>query len=170
MARVLLFLSSLAPVFLIVGIRLLGSIAAVGIGIVVLGVVLFCVALLVFVKRGKVTSRPIVVTGIRDESYQIPIYLLTFVFPFLFIELKNSWDAAAYIVLILLVLLLLFRTDLSLVNPVLLVLGYHIYAVEAAGGEDLLLIAKNRPRVGGHILGTLLSGNTYLLDLQGTGE
>lgn len=158
-----LFLSSLAPACLVVGVRLLGSEWLWGAALLLCGALLFPVAYLVLRARRSVTPKPIKIGEIRDESYQVPTYLLTFIFPFLFIDIEDVWNAASYIVLILFVAILLFRSDLSLVNPALLMLGYHIYAIQAEGGEDLLLISKARPRVGLSISATLLSGHTYLL-------
>lgn len=166
--RLWLFLSSLAPACLVVGIRLLGSEWLWGAVLLLCGALLFPVAYFVLRTRRSVTPKPVKVSDIRDESYQVPTYLLTFIFPFLFIDIEDFWNAASYIVLILFVAILLFRSDLSLVNPALLMLGYHIYVIQAEGGEDLLLITKTRPRVGLSISATLLSGHTYLLNRSET--
>ncbi len=158
-----LFLSSLAPACVVLGIRLLGSERLLGTAFLLCGLLLFPIAYLVLKTRRSVTPKPIKVSEIRDESYQVPTYLLTFIFPFLFIDIENYWNAASYIVLILFVSILLFRNDLSLVNPALLMLGYHIYVIQAEGGEDLLLISKARPRTGLSLSASHLSGHTYLL-------
>lgn len=163
MTRIWLFLSSLAPACLIVGVRLLGGDWRWGAILILVGVLLFPVAYLVVKTRRSVTPKPITTSEIRDESQQVPTYLLTFIFPFLFIDVADSWNAAAYAVLILFLALLLFHSDLSLVNPALLAMGYHIYTVQAEGGETLLLISRTRPSAGMNVAVVPLSGGTYLI-------
>ena len=168
MTRFWHFISSLSPAVLVVGIRLLGTELCYGFALIAIGILLLPLAFLVLRTRQSVTAKPITVIHSRDESQQVPTYLLTFVFPFLFIDVNNQWNALAYFVLIILIALMLFRSDLSLVNPAILIRGYHIYEVQSEGGEDLLLIARTRPKGGEHLSVRLLSGHFYLLDQEGT--
>lgn len=41
--------------------------------------------------------------------------------------------------------LLLYRTSLALINPFLLILGYHVFSVEIRGQGEAYIIAKRSP-------------------------
>lgn len=168
MTRFLLFVSSLAPAVLVVGIRLIGETPFGGMLTILTGILLFPLSYFVLRLRRSVTPKPIKVVEVADENFQILTYVLTFIFPFLFIDIGDTWNAVAYVVLILFVLVLLIRSDLSLVNPALLVIGYHIYSLRAEGGEDLILISKFKPRLGQALSARKLSGHVYLIDQVGT--
>ena len=164
MTRILLFVSSLAPAVLIVGIRLIGLDPFWGVLLIAIGIALFPLAYLVLKARRAVTPKPVRVADVSDENFQILTYVLTFIFPFLFIDISDMWNAVAYVVLILFVVVLLIRSDLALVNPALLIIGYRIYAVRAEGGEELILISRLKPRRGNTLAATPISGQMYLIN------
>jgi len=167
MSRLLLFLSALAPGFIVSGIRLLSVELLTGIFTIILGCYLLVSGILVIkFRRQDVEPRPVEITQVSDESYQVPTYLLTFIFPFMFIELHDFWNAFAYFVIVVFVAFLLSKTDLSLVNPALLLAGYHMYSVQLSGGDDITLISKSRPRVGSQLVCFPLAGRLYIDSLR----
>lgn len=160
MTRFFLSMSSLAPLIGIVAIRMTEVAAswAVALGIVA---VLSATSLpVVMIARRQAGERPLTVASIRDDSGQIPAYLLTYIFPFAFATVDGPAAAWAYVVFALLLLVLLMRTDLGLVNPVLLAAGFHSFAVETAAGTSLTLIARRGPLVGSRIVAHPIAGET----------
>lgn len=163
MTRILLSLSSMAPLIGIIALRVSdGSmIWAVSLGVVAVLSGLFLP--LVMVARRSVEGRPMTVSSVKDESSQVPVYLLTYIFPFAFATIENTSAAVAYAVFALLLVVLLLRTDLSLVNPVLLAAGIHSYAVTTSTGAAVTLLARAAPLPGSHILATPLAGDAFHL-------
>jgi hypothetical protein len=156
--------SSLVPVLIVLAIRLSGSHCHAAVALVVIGVVLGAFLFGVLQARRRIAAQPFTVKTIRDESQQIPAYLLTYVFPFLFPSVVGWRDVAACLAFALLVLILLFRTDLALVNPLLLAVGFHLYSMTTNSEKSLILVAKAKPSPGQTILAVRLSDTTYKLE------
>ena len=169
MGRTYFFVSALSPAVIISSIRafeLIGAWAWVG---VVIGLLSFFATPALLQGRERVTARVTRPIAVSDKTLGIPSYLITFVFPFLFLsETPSVYTLIAYGVFGLLLVLLLFRSDLGLVNPALLVLGYRLYEVETEF-EELIVISRRRVRKNESLKVHLLSGN-YYLDANGTEE
>lgn len=164
MARFWLFLTSLAPALLIGSVRSTPEWKLWGWIGVLASIALFLSAYFVLFARRRTEPVPIVPKTVKDESTQIPTYLLTFIFPFLFIgDAPDKATLAAYAIFAAMLLTLLYRTDLSLVNPALLALGYHVYAVEVQGYPDSFLVAKKAPQPEASCRAHSLSGNLYIM-------
>jgi hypothetical protein len=101
--------------------------------------------------RETTNEQPYTLTSVKDESAQVPSYLLTYVFPFIFVDLGSNYDLLAYALFVALLALMLLRTDLILVNPVLLVAGYHLFQIESSTGYKGLLLSRERPQAGQEI-------------------
>ncbi len=168
MTRIWLFISALAPALLVVGFRLVASHRFIGIALFALATVAILTVFFILKARSSVVPRLFVISESRDETQQVPTYLLTFIVPFLFVDINDWGNAAAYSVLIVLIAILLYRTDLSLVNPALLALGYHIYSIRDGGGHESLIVSRTRPRVGASIAAVPLSGHIYKVDVNET--
>lgn len=162
MERFWLFISSLSPAILIVSIRLIEKFSVYAwIGIIV-GILSFLLAYSVLSGRKKVGPDPITPLGVQDETDQIPTYLITFVFPFLFLSDTPSFcTLVAYGVFLIFMMALLFRTDVALVNPALLLIGYHVYTVETVSGS-IRVISRRRPVIKTSFKAHSLSGSLYL--------
>lgn len=171
MGRFWLLLTSLSPALMIASIRTFPSCqwgAAAGFFV---GVLMVPATLLLLRKRGEISSDPMIPLGVHDESDQIPAYLITFVFPFLFItESPSQATLVAYSLFAVFLLILLYRADLAVVNPALLMFGFHVYAVEAKTGS-IYLISRRRPVVGVPVNVCRVSGDLYVPEasIKGTG-
>lgn len=162
--KAFLFLTGLAPMAVIFAVRLWGSYPASAIALAVVALCLIVLLPLALRERGKTTSQPFSVASVRDDSHQIPTYLLTYVFPFLFVSVSGWQDLVAYGVFVLLLVVLLLRTDLALVNPLLLAVGYHMYAISTTTGSELTVVSRERLLVGNRILAVKLADSAYKLD------
>ncbi|WP_460793176.1 hypothetical protein [Nocardioides pacificus] len=98
--------------------------------------------------RSATNEQPFKIRSIRDESAQVPAYLLTYLFPFLFLTVSGWRDWVAYAIFAALLVVVIYRTDLVLVNPILLAAGYHVYIIESTSNFEGLLMATKRPLVG----------------------
>ncbi|WP_460870312.1 hypothetical protein, partial [Nocardioides pakistanensis] len=90
-------------------------------------------------------STPVDQGSVADESAQIPGYLLTFVFPFVFLDASDWRDGVAWALFAVLAAALVVTTDLVLVSPVLLLAGYRIYRVETTSGYAGIMLSSFRP-------------------------
>lgn len=170
MTRLLLVLSSLAPIVAIVAIRLIDIQPrwAIVLGLVAL---LFALALpLVLLARRRIEGQPFTVVTVRDDSSQVPAYLLTYVFPFAFAPADSVAVVIGYVFFGLLLVILLVRTDLGLVNPILLAVGLHIFVMDVQRGQSITLIAKSAPLVGSSILAHSITGNTFAFSHLANGD
>lgn len=144
--RLLLFVSSLAPALIIAGIRLVDAHRLLSVLLVALGIIALLLTPLVLFLRRHAGRRELTVSNIKDESSQIPTYLITFVFPFLFLSEDMSRSLiASYIGFVGFMALLLYRTPLSLINPAMLVQGYRVYSVDILERGGAYIISKTPP-------------------------
>jgi len=164
MIRTTLLFSSLSPLMAILAIRLSGHHMATAIVLTLMAFGSAALLPVVLRARGATSPQPFTIAGVKDESGQVPAYLLTYIFPFLFVTIDDWRDLAAYVVFAALLLVLLLRTDLALVNPLLLAAGYHLYAVETSAGRSVVLVCRERPMAGNQVLATRLSDSTYKLE------
>jgi len=160
MLKLRLVASSFAPMAMITAVRL--SIDYFWLALVVgaLGILAVLSLAELVQSRGSTNAQPYTLTSLRDESAQVPAFLLTYVFPFVFVTFGDWRDAAAYGLFALLLVVLLVRTDLVLVNPVLLVAGFHLYIIETSSGYRGMIISARHPRVGETIQAVTLPGGT----------
>lgn len=144
--RLFLFVSSLAPVFIIAGLRLFDAQRMLAVLLLVVGVVTFLLTPLVLFSRRKAGKQEFVVSNVKDESSQIPTYLITFFFPFLFSSEQMSASlVAAYVGFAALMVVLLYRTPLILINPSMLIVGYRVFSVDIVGQGGAYIISKEPP-------------------------
>lgn len=113
--------------------------------------------------RHTTNPQPYTISSVRDESDQVPAYLLTYVFPFIFLSIANKADLLACLVFAFFLLVLVYRTDLAVVNPLLLTIGYHLYRVSTSHGTEIILLAKRRPAIGETIHAVRIADHTYKL-------
>lgn len=164
MTRILLFLSSLAPGIVVVSIRYLGENLWVGITGIALGLILLGIGMWAVRSRDKTRPIPTEVVTLKDETYQIPTYLVTFILPFLFIEVESVPTLAAYAVFILLVVAILYKSDVSIVSPALLLRGYRLYDVVDKEKRNITVVSRTPPKLSGYEKLRHLSGTVYLLE------
>lgn len=145
--RVLLFVSSLAPALVIAGLRVWHVHRAVSMMLLFFGGVTFALTPIVLILRRNSGIQKITVSNIKDESSQVPTYLITFVFPFLFLpEQPNGPLAVSYVTFAAFIAVLLYRTTLVLVNPAMLIVGYRIFSVDIEGQGGAHIVSKGQLR------------------------
>jgi len=146
--RFRLILSAYAPMLLMFAVRLVGDhpVLALLLAIVALASV---VSLLALVRtRNALSADPFMLTAVKDETAQVPAFLLSYLLPFVTADISNTADLAVIGIFLTLVVTLAFGTNLVLVNPFLLLLGLHLYDVETSGGARALLLSHVEPRSG----------------------
>jgi hypothetical protein len=168
--RTVLFLSSYSPVFVLLGFQaewnhwwwvrlLLFSLGAIGIGGLLLILSLTSSKPL---RRAEVRSR-------RDAGSESAAFLAGYLLPLITATVSSpyvAWATAAYLVLAFIITV---RSSLIQVNPVLLVIGYKILAVEVISDTrgtgpavSLYLITRRDVRTGDIVRMRRLGGDVFI--------
>lgn len=152
MLRTVLIGSSYAPMLFMVAVRLEGGHPWAAIGMSVVAVMLVIALSRMVTQRSKLSPSPYLLVSVRDDTAQVPAYLITYLFPFVFLQDVSKNDLVVYCVFMALVVVLAARTQLVLVNPLLLLLGLHLYEIETKNGTKAILLSRSTPKVGAVIL------------------
>jgi len=107
--------------------------------------------------RSATNAQPHTIRQSTDESGEVPAFLLAYVFPFVFLTVTDLRDVLAYLVFALFLLVLVLRTNLWQTNPLLLLVGLHIYSVETHTGFSGILFSRKRPIVDQTVNAVMLS-------------
>jgi hypothetical protein len=111
--------------------------------------------------RSDTNAQPHTIRQSTDESGEVPAFLLAYVFPFVFLTVTDVRDALAYLVFAMFLVVLVLRTNLWQINPLLLLVGLHIYSVETHTGFAGILFSRSRPRVGQNVNAVMLSPGAH---------
>ena len=136
--RVAFFLSSYAPLWVILGFKSLPEWMPWYYGtpfyLLALGSVVWLYYYLTDLE-GK-PSKEIKVTSVTPKDKEVANYLLFYIFPFLGLDLGKWEDSLALLLLFGTLVVLYVRARMTYVNPILGLLGYHFYEVELQDGEE----------------------------------
>src|SRR5215831_1215181 len=140
--RLILFLSSYAPLFLIVAMRgwrhSRGLAAFLATAAVISVVVLFA-----FLRTAqRLASDKVHVSSISSRDGDAMSYIVSYLLPFLAVNLNDVADVGSLGVVLLVIALLYVNSNMIYTNPVLNVAGYHTFEIEDPGGKRSALICK----------------------------
>lgn len=142
--KVLLFLSSYLPlwiVLIIVNGRQLGWLVLAPIGALIGGVI-GLIALFKWVRSESAV--PLVIGAVERNDIENVTYVVTYLFPFVGNYLTDQTTAAGLAILFVFVMAVYVRADLIHINPVLTLLGWHIYRIESVDGNELILMSDQK--------------------------
>jgi hypothetical protein len=142
--RGLLFLSSYAPLFVILAVRFQESVLrGVCGGLAVVGFAYLMTALWVVPRASEPRLFP--VDAVKDVSGEIAGYLATYLLPFVTATSPSTADVIGYSIFALVVLLIFIRSDLAQINPTLYLLGRRV-ALITAGQRSYYVVCRRLPR------------------------
>jgi hypothetical protein len=126
-----LFLSSYAPLFAILSIENFGVHNVFTFGFACFALLgLIGIVSIVHVSRRDATSIPDRIVACRERGDELMGYVSAYLIPFLAIDFSNWRQVVALVAFMLLLGYLYVTTSLIYVNPLLRLLGYHVYEVE----------------------------------------
>jgi hypothetical protein len=131
--RARLFVSSYAPLFLLLALRFEDAplrLTALGLGVVG---VLDAVRLVEWQPR-RVGASPHTVSEVHDHGSQVAGYLVTYLLPFLPITDPSSSDLIAYVLFLCIVGVIFVRSDMAEINPTLYLLGRRVLQIRTSEG------------------------------------
>ena len=138
-SRLLLFISSFSPLFAIWGVRLLPRpICLVPFAFSILGV-----AGTLFILRTKRREQGRVdrIDSAVPRDTEAAAYLVTYVIP-LALPTSDWRDWAAVLLFLALVAVLYLRSGMDYINPMLAVMGYHLYEAKLRDEGDVWLVTQ----------------------------
>jgi hypothetical protein len=171
-ARLLMVISSLAPLFLLWAIRGAPPVPdCYWIGGCLAFAVLPTMALIgrwrLAIRRND--RRTVVVAAARDQSDHLLIYLFTMLLPLYTVNLANSRELLAAAAAFIFIIFLFWHMNLHYMNLGFAVLGYRVYTVDMTGEDDapglsVVLLSKriDPPKAGTQIDGLRLSDTVYV--------
>lgn len=154
--RAQLFLSSYAPLFVILAIRFHGvALTAVcatlaGYGVLYLMVVVWAVPALA-------QPRAYLVESVDDAAGEVAGYLATYVLPFVTVPSPSAADLAGYAIVAVVVAVIFTRSELARINPTLYLLGWRVARI-TAGTVSHYLVCRRLPRPGTSIDAVRVAG------------
>ena len=165
--RIILFFGSYSPLFLIFGVVYWLEEKTVSYGYVffalfvvgILGTAIF----LAYVKR--LNSLPIKINKVKRKDTEILNYVVAYLIPFVAI-IQPEPDKKMIIAFILFFAFLAFlyiKSNVLWINPLLSIMGYHMYEITAENDTDFTLITKKRNIKASNLIVTKI-GNEILFE------
>lgn len=162
--RILLFLSSYAPLFLILGIRNSFGHPGISLALFVLAVfsVLGLVGYLAVVRR--LEPHGVVVQRATAWDSEAMSYVITYLLPFLGLDSSNRADQVSLAVFLVVVAVLYISSNLIHMNPMLSILRYRILEIDHDDGQRSILITRRSYIQSGTELDTVSLSDSILLE------
>lgn len=158
--KFLLFLSSYIPLFVVLILLHYNNEAfVIGLaGIIVL--TLFFLGLL-FKLSERIGSYHFKISDFENTNEMSLEYIITYIFPLLFLDFTNLGVVAALFVIFLTIGYIYIRSDLIYMNPVLNLFGYNIYKARIGSANIVIISKRDTAEIGAHKL-VQLAKNVYL--------
>jgi hypothetical protein len=141
-----LFLSSYAPLFLILAIRFRSSTLVVACA--ALAVLGFAAGISVLVRFRQVARSSWAVRTVEDRGAEVAGYLATYLLPFVTVTEPDVRDVIGYMLFFVIVAVIYIRSSLVQINPTLYLFGWRLYAIEIGDGWNGYLLARGPVRRG----------------------
>ncbi|MCJ7766902.1 hypothetical protein MUP79_00725 [Candidatus Bathyarchaeota archaeon] len=102
--------------------------------------VLFLWLFLRYEKR--FVSHSVIITRVSQRDADMMSYIVTYLVPFTSVSFNDLRNGIALCILLAVVAILYVRSNLIYVNPILNLLGYHLFEVESEDGKVSALISR----------------------------
>ncbi len=86
-------------------------------------------------------------------------FFMTYIVSLIMSDLTNIGKIIAFIVVLIIMIILIYKTDLYFINPILIVLGYNFYNIETQIGGKYKCMSRNIIKVGDKIIFKKVSEN-----------
>ena len=167
--RFILFLSSYFPLALITAILVypqnrIASAMVLGIGLVSLFFAYW------FFDGHMQHIQPIraTIVAVERKDNEVLAYIASYIFPFVTLPLDSGYKIAAFGLLLLLICFLYMSSNMLHINPMLMLLGYHLFAIHfAENDEPSLLLAKRLVQKGEYLPLISVSEGIYIEKQRG---
>lgn len=140
--RLVLFLSSYAPLLLIVAIRNYSLHRGFSWSLVGLALLSLLVLFGYLRLASSLSPHNLTVKSATSKDGDAMSYIITYIFPFLDAPLNDAAKAASLVLLFLVLGILYVNSNLIYTNPILNLCGYHVFQIETTDGKISALITR----------------------------
>ena len=140
--KLILFLSSYAPLFLIIAMRGWRDSRYFAVGLAIVAVLSVFVLFAFLHTVQKLSVAKVNVASVVSRDGDVMSYIVTYLLPFLAIKLNDPTDVISLGVVFIVIGLLYVNSNMIHTNPVLNIVGYHIFEIEDGNGKTTALICK----------------------------
>jgi hypothetical protein len=141
--RILLFLSSYFPLFLIFAIQNYKLYYTASLLLALIGLISILCLLWQFrtvQEFGPVTLR---VDRVNSRDSDLMSYIVTYIVPFMAIRFDSFETLLSLVILFFMIAVIYVNSNMIFVNPMLSLFGYHIFEIESDGCSHSLITKKN---------------------------
>jgi hypothetical protein len=144
--RLLLFLSSYFPLSLIFFVILVQEHRYIAIGILTVGASGLLWMLLYLHKAQSLGAIQVKIAGFQIRDAEAMAYIVTYIIPFLVIPLHGWKEGIALSIFFIVLGILYVNSNMLHINPMLNLLGYHLYQITSEDGGVQSLVARRSIR------------------------
>lgn len=153
--RILLFISSYIPLFIIFVLQYYGKYGNITLAPLILGF-LAIIFLLSYVENTE--TRPLSIEKVTSKDADVMSYIVTYIFPFLSIDLSNSMSLLSLGIFFFVLGVLYISSNMLYINPTLNLLGYHIFEIEDEDSVQIVICRRSKLKSGDN-LNIVMIGN-----------
>jgi hypothetical protein len=164
LTRLILFLSSYAPLFLIVAMRGWRDTRPVAYALIGVAVVSVIVLFVFLSSARKLAPGKVSVASVVSRDGDVMSYIVTYLLPFLAVKLNDPMDVGSLVVVFIVIAILYVNSNMIQTNPVLNLVGYHVFEIEDADGKNASLICKRTYIRTGSEINAVSIGDYVLLE------
>lgn len=148
LTKLTLFLSSYLPLWLIFAVQFHAKHHSIVAGIVG-GFAVFCLlGLFGYISKAKaINPVSLKIAGLNRRDGEAMSYIVSYLLPFIALPSSNTGDLISLGIFIVVLAVLYINSDMIHINPVLNLMGWHIYEVEKDSGQICTVISKQKIRV-----------------------
>jgi hypothetical protein len=123
------------------------------------------VVLFVFLRAArKLAADKIKVDSVLSRDGDAMSYIVTYLLPFLAVKLSDVTDVASLGIVLLVIAILYVNSNMIYTNPVLNIVGYHIFEIQDDEGKTTALICKRAYIRTGSEIDVISLGDYVLLE------
>lgn len=142
LTRSILFLSSYSPLLIIMAVKYHGKHLGLAIGSTVVASTAV-VMLVIFLRVARtLTTTELVIEQLSPKDTEGVSYIVTYLIPFLDLKLEDRSSAVALLLLFAIVGVLYVHSNMVYINPILNLMGYHLFEVESATKKKQALLTR----------------------------
>jgi hypothetical protein len=131
-------------------------------------ITLLSVAVLVlFIDSAKKYSpHNVTVTRVESRGAELTSYIVTYLLPFVAVSFSDLATTVSLAILLGVIAILYVQSNLIHINPLLNILGYHLFEAEIEGGKSTALISRNKYVRGGSTIEVVSLGDYVVMEVK----
>jgi len=146
--KILLFLNSYTPLWLILFVKISIQNKFVSyqiiVGTVLIGTIALSLPILIKFSKKLRNIRILTIKEKNDISHAYLEYIITYIIPFIQQEYTSLEDAVPVLILMLVIMYIYIRSNLIYINPMLNLMGYNLFKFQDEHGNTYILLTKEK--------------------------